>query len=235
MEALEGDVPVEKIFVQRGLHGSFEKELRAMLKHRIIPVQHVPPGKLNSLSGGSNHQGVVLLTAALHYTPLDNMVPWAWERGEIPTLVLLDGVTDVRNVGAIARSVEVLGGTGLVLPTKGSAQINRDAIKTSAGALLHIPVSRVSSLQNALEYLGDSGLNTIAMEQQDSIPIEDVDWEAPVVIVLGDEGKGIRPHILRTVNERVRIPQHGKLGSLNVSVAAGITLYEISRRRSTGN
>ena len=229
IDALEEGTNFDKLVLQQGLRGDFEKEIRGYSKRLNIPLQVVPKEKLNRLIKG-NHQGVAGFVALVPYYRLEDLLPTLFERTS-PLLVILDGITDVRNMGAIARSAECLGAHALVIGKKGAAQINAEAIKTSAGALTKLPICRESSLLKATETLQHSGLQVLASSLSAAKALWDIDLTLPTAVIMGSEGKGVNPALLRSVDETFLIPQAGTTDSLNVSVAAGIILYDAGRQR----
>ncbi len=230
LELLDSGKQVEKIFLQSGTRGDFEKELREKLKTRSIPVQHVAPQKLNKMTSG-NHQGIIAYLSLVDYQSVENVVAQLYEQGETPFIVILDGVTDVRNFGAIARSAEIFGAHAIVAPIKNSAIINEITFKASAGALSHITICREKSLNNTVESLQNLGLQIIGADHHADKTIDELDFSGPLALVMGDEGEGISQHIKGKIDQRFKINQLGKTESLNVSVAAGVVLYEISKSR----
>lgn len=230
LELLDSGKTIEKIYLQSGLRGPFEKELRNRLKTREIPVQHVPLHKLNKFTKGQ-HQGVVSFISMIEYQSIEDIVSLVFERGEMPNIVILDGVTDVRNFGAIARSAEVLGAHAIVCSLQNSALINEITFKASAGALAHIPVCRVKSLINTIEILQQMGIQLFAANHLSDKTIQEVDFSGPSAVVFGDEGAGVHEKIMRMADTTFKINQLGNTESLNVSVAAGVVLYEISKNR----
>lgn len=229
IELLDSDTQVEKIWLLQGTRGEFEKELRAKLKGRNIPVQHVPPQKLKKLTTG-NHQGVAAFTALVEYQSITDVVSLLYDEGKMPFIVVLDGVTDVRNLGAIARSAEIFGAHAIVSPVKDSAIINEIAYKTSGGALSHLAVCREKSIVSTIESLQNMGLTIFAAEHHSDKEIGEIDFTGPVAVVFGDEGKGVSQSIMRA-SQTFKINQIGKTESLNVSVAAGVVMYEVSKSR----
>lgn len=230
VDAIRSGSDVDKVFIQRGTSGDFEKEMRKLCKEHEIPLQYVPKEKLNRITK-SNHQGIIGYLALLKYYKLEDVVPHIYEKGETPLILLLDGVTDVRNFGAIARSAEVCGAHALVVPTTGSALINADAMKTSAGALSRLMVCREKSLVTSLEYLQSAGVQVFASDLKGKQPIYKMDFTAPCAIVIGSEDEGTSRGLLDRADECFIIPQKGETDSLNVSVATGIMLYEAMRQR----
>ncbi|NBC06890.1 MAG: 23S rRNA (guanosine(2251)-2'-O)-methyltransferase RlmB [Bacteroidetes bacterium] len=230
VEALQKGVSLDKVMLQQGIRGEMEKELRHLCKQAGIPLHVVPKDRLKRLTSG-NHQGVVAFQALVRYYKLEDVLPTIYERSEVPLLVLLDSVTDVRNFGAIARTAEVCGAHALVVPQKNTALINAEAMKTSAGALNILPVCRESSLMAAVEYLQMSGVQVLASDLQAEAPLQKLDLKLPTAFVLGAEGEGISEPIARRADQRFIIPQLGQTDSLNVSVAAGMMLYESMRQR----
>jgi 23S rRNA (guanosine2251-2'-O)-methyltransferase len=229
-DAIRSGTPIDKVILQQGIRGEMEKELRHLCKAEGIPLQVVPKERLNKMVRG-NHQGVIALQSFVRYYRLEDVLPGIYEESEVPLLLLLDGVTDVRNFGAIARTAEALGAHALVIPQKNSAQINAEAMKASAGALAKIPVCRESSLAVAIDYLRLSGIRVLASSLEAEVPLYALDLKAPAAFILGAEGEGISPALMRQADERFIIPQLGTTDSLNVSVAAGMMLYEAMRQR----
>ncbi len=229
-EAIQAGMAIDKVLLQQGIRGELEKEMRHLCKRSNVHLQVIPKEKLDKLAGG-NHQGVAALVSLIAYAELEDILPMVFEQSETPLIVLLDGVTDVRNLGAIARSAEVCGAQALVVPLKGSAQINSEAMKASAGALARLPVCRTHSLVNTIQWLKDSGLQVYASDLQAGKPIFNLDLTVPLAFVVGSEETGISPAVARMATERFIIPQKSDLDSFNVSVAAGIMLYEALRQR----
>lgn len=232
IEALEANQPLDKVFLQQGTRGELEKMVRKLCGINKVPLQYVPIQKLNKLCN-HNHQGLLALKPSIVYQSLADMIPFLFEKGEIPLIVLLDGVTDVRNLGAIARSAEVLGAHAVVIPQKGGAWVNGVAVKASAGALNRIAVCREVDLKKTLQELQDYGLQLVAAELGVSNAIADIDFTQPTVVVMGSEGEGVSDRLLAMVDFRFSIPQVGKTNSLNVSVATGVILYESLRQRKS--
>jgi 23S rRNA (guanosine2251-2'-O)-methyltransferase len=231
LELIRSGKQVEKIFIQKGLTGPFEIELRQLLKGRDIPVSVVHPMKLNKMTKG-NHQGIVAFSAIVSYGKLEEIVPHILESGKDPLLLFLDEITDVRNFGAIIRSAEVFGVHGVIFPSKNSALINQMMIKASAGAIFNMPLIRVKSTNNAIEFLKESGIRVLSSSLSAPRPLHKMEMDSPVCIVLGSEETGISNHVAKLSDEMFIIPQLGKTDSLNVSVAAGIILYEVMRQRA---
>ncbi len=231
MEAIASGREIERLFIQTGLKGSLYHQLIQMAQERHTPYQYVPAGRLNRLTTG-NHQGVVCFLSAIVYQPVESLLPALYEQGKSPFLLILDSITDVRNFGAIVRTAEGAGVDAIVIPAKGSAQIDADAVKTSAGALLKVPVHRSLNMHNTVVYLKNSGLRIIAASEKAGQPYHIPDYTVPVAIIMGSEEKGISKELLKLVDGMVAIPLHGKIQSLNVAVAAGIILFEIAKQRS---
>jgi 23S rRNA (guanosine2251-2'-O)-methyltransferase len=230
LDAINEGTTFDKILLQQGTRGEFEKELRQLCSRHNIPMTIAPKEKLNKFTR-ANHQGVVGLVSLIAYYQLEDLLPTIYEKNENPLIVILDGVTDVRNFGAIARSAEISGAHALVVPRKGSAFINAEALKTSAGALTKIPVCRENSLITAIETLQMSGIQVLASSLKAEKMIFNFDLTAPVALIVGSEGDGISTGVERKADELFIIPQVGTTDSFNVSVAAGIMLYEVMRQR----
>ncbi|MCC9168479.1 23S rRNA (guanosine(2251)-2'-O)-methyltransferase RlmB [Pontibacter harenae] len=232
VEAMLAGKVLEKIFLQKGARNPTTDEILELAKKADVPVATVPIEKLNNLTR-KNHQGAVAFISAITYSPLDEIVTALFEKGKNPLLLILDRITDVRNFGSIARNAECLGVDAIVIPSKGGAQINADAIKTSAGALHIVPVCREPNLKNTLDYLRDFGIQIIACTEktEERLTETTVDFVGPTAIIMGSEEDGISPEYLKRADARLRIPLIGQIGSLNVSVATGIVLYEAMSQR----
>lgn len=232
-EALDAGKEIEKVLLKTGT-GSSEifKDISRRIHEEKIPYQHVPMEKLNSITR-KNHQGVIAYISEIAYSELDFILPSVFEKGEVPLVLVLDQISDVRNFGAIARSAECAGVHAIVIPYKGGARINSEAVKTSAGALHTIPVCRHPDLAVALQYLKDSGLTVFSATEKAEQSIYEVDLQGPAVIIMGSEDRGISSKLEAMVDEPVSIPLQGKIASLNVSVAAGVVLYEVIRQRQS--
>ncbi len=229
MEAIKSGKEINKIMIQKGLQGNLFHELRAMLKGSMVNIQLVPVQKLDSITR-KNHQGVICFASPVTYHDLETLVPVLFERGEEPKFIILDGITDVRNFGAIARTAECLGYNGVIIPAKGGATVTSDAIKTSAGALMTLPVCRVTSLKSALDFLVNSGIKLVACTEKTDDSIYDFDYSGPVGIVMGNEETGISNDLINRVQYIGKIPMTGAIKSMNVAVAAGIVMYESVRK-----
>lgn len=230
IEAINAGKEIEKIFIRREMGGDLLKELFDLVQERKIPVQKVPLAKLNRLTT-KNHQGVVAYISSIEYQHIENIIPMLYESGKDPFIVILDGVTDVRNFGAIARTCECAGVDAIVMPMRGGAAANADAVKTSAGALHIIPVCRENSLHNTVSYLQKCGIKVVAASEKASHLYSQADYSGPLAIVMGAEDVGISPDILRIVDDMVSIPICGQISSLNVSVATGVIVYEAVKQR----
>ncbi len=230
-EALTGNKKMEKILIKKGMDNHSVTEIADLARQQNVPVQYVPQEKLNHMSGNRNHQGVMAVLAQLDYISLEEAVEAASANNKYPTVLLLDGVSDVRNFGAIARTCECAGVGALILPAKGGAAVNQDAIKTSAGALLRIPACKVPNLRTALYYLKESGFTVIGTVAGLNKTIYDADFCLPTAFVMGAEGKGISGGVMQLCDQLVSIPQLGEIGSLNVSAATAVVLYEAVRQR----
>lgn len=231
-EAFHAGMDIEKVFVLNNMRGEFEVQIRNLCKDNSVPLAKVPEVKLNELSKNKVHQGVVALISPIKYYDYKDIVAGAFEQGKVPLMIILDGVTDVRNIGAIARSAYYFGVDGLIISGNFAGRINEDTVKTSAGAILSLPVCRVSSLLNLVSDLQSLGLKVLATSLKDGIPTENADLKEPLAIILGAEDKGLHYKVLEIVDESIKIPSYNDFDSLNVSVAAGVLLYECTRQRS---
>lgn len=230
LEALDAGKEIDKILVKRDIQSELSRELFAALKGRTIPVVRVPQEKLNRITR-KNHQGVIAFVSAVEYAHVDNVVPTIYEEGRTPLLVLLDGITDVRNFGSIARTCDCAGVDAVVIPTHNSVTVNADAVKTSAGALHTLPVCREKNITETLKYLKESGVRIVCATEKGTMDYTQCDFTTPVCIVMGAEDTGIPAEHLRLCDDWVSIPQFGNIASLNVSVATGVVLYEAVRQR----
>lgn len=229
-EAISAGKEVDKILIRKDLSGELAGELFEMLRGSNIVVQRVPQEKLNSITR-KNHQGVIAFISPINYQPIEEIVASLYEQGKVPFILVLDHLTDVRNFGAIARTAECAGVSCIILPAKGGASITPDSIKTSAGALLRIDVCKVPNLKTAAYYLMESGFDIVACTEKTDNYIYDVDLTKPTAIVMGAEDKGISDGIRKLANAEAKIPMVGNIGSLNVSVATSVILYEAVRQR----
>ena len=230
IEAIKSGKEIENLYLQRGLTGGIILELRTLINEHEIGFQQVPIEKLNRLTP-KNHQGAVAFISPISYDKIENIIPSIYEKGEVPLILILDGITDVRNFGAIARTAECAGVHALIVPAKGSAQINPDAIKTSAGALYKIPVCRHDSLFKTAKFLQESGLQLVACTEKTNDFLYEPDYTVPTAIIMGSEESGITTELIRIADHLAKIPMYGEIESLNVSVSAGILLYEAVRQK----
>jgi len=233
LEAIEAGKEIEKVFIKKGMQNDLIKKLTDRLIALNIPFQKVPIEKLNRISR-KNHQGVIGYLSPINFASLDNIVDQSFSKGQDAIIFLLDRITDVRNLGAIARSMEGMGANAIVIPTKGAALISGDAMKTSAGALNHLPVCRVYDLKIGIRFLKDSGFRILAITEKAQVSLYTTDLLGPIACILGSEEDGISPDLLKLCDIKAQIPMRGQIESLNVAVSAGIALYEIIRQRNEG-
>ncbi len=231
MEAIRAGKEIESLLIQKDLQNDLIKELKETAVENGVTFVKVPVEKLNRVTR-KNHQGVICFLSPITYASLDNILNTAFSEGRMPLLLVLDRVTDVRNFGAIARTAECLGADALVIPSRGSARINSDAMKTSAGALNFIPVCRETNLKDTLRYMKDSGLQVIACTEKAEKNLWETPLQGPVALLMGSEEDGISPEYLKMASAEVKIPMQGQIASLNVSVASSLCLYEVARQRS---
>lgn len=230
MEAVEAGREIDKVLIRKDLSGSLASELLGVLRTHKVVTQRVPEERINRITR-KNHQGVVAFLSAVSYHSLSHIVPELYEEGITPFIVVLDGITDVRNFGAIARTCECAGVNAIVIPERGSVSVGADAVKTSAGALMSLPVCRERSLSNAVKFLKECGYTIVAATEKSDTRYTEGDYRGPVAIVMGSEDTGISEDIMRQCDMPVAIPQFGRIQSLNVSVAAGVMIYEVVRQR----
>lgn len=234
LDAVKQGRKFEKILLKQGLEGDQFRQLMEEITSRGIAYQFVPGEKMNYLVKGS-HQGVIAYLPQIDYVEFETMVENVLEKSPNPVFIMLDGVSDVRNFGAIARTAECAGVAGLILPAKGGAAVNADAVKTSAGALLRIPACKVTNLRIPIYYLLEQGFQIVAATEKTDGQLYDVDFTLPTVIVMGSEGTGISQSVLSLCTAKARIPMMGGTGSLNVSAAAAVVMYEAVRQRTGSN
>lgn len=234
IEAIESGKEIDKLLVNKSLSGDLSKELLECAREHHVLVQRVPVQRIDRVTR-KNHQGVLAILSAVTYYHLDTLVPQLYEDGVNPFVVVLDGVTDVRNFGAIARTCECAGVNAIVIPERNSVSVNADAVKTSAGALNYLSVCRERNLVNAVKFLKDSGFKIVGTSDKNSSNYTMCDYSGPVALVMGSEDTGISPEIMKLCDTRVVIPEFGEINSLNVSVASGIMIYEVVRQRLNDN
>jgi 23S rRNA (guanosine2251-2'-O)-methyltransferase len=231
IEAVQAGKDVDRVLVKRELQGELFKELQDVLTLHEIPMQKVPLERIDRITR-KNHQGVLAYMSAVTYQKIEDIIPMLYEQGKNPFIVVLDGITDVRNFGAIARTCEVAGVDAIVIPARGSVRVSADAIKTSAGALHTIPVCRELNIRDAVQFLRNSGVKVVAATEKAAENYTTSTYVDPVAILMGAEDEGISPELLKISDDLVRLPVFGTIQSLNVSVAAGVMLYEVIRQRN---
>ncbi len=232
IEAIKSGKDIDKVLLKKGPGGELYQEVFELIRERQIPFQFVPVEKINRITR-KNHQGVIAFISPVTFYDIENYLPTLFERGKTPFILVLDEVTDVRNFGAIVRTAECAGVDAVLIPEKGAARINADAVKTSAGALHLVPVCRTRDLRRTIVFMQQSGLRLIAATEKSSSDYIHGNYAGPVAIVMGSEETGIDPQILALADERVKIPILGQIQSLNVSVAAGLLVYEVVRQRAS--
>ena len=231
IEAVQAGKDVDRVLVKRELQGELFKELQDVLTLHEIPMQKVPLERIDRITR-KNHQGVLAYMSAVTYQKIEDIIPMLYEQGKNPFIVVLDGITDVRNFGAGARTCEVAGVDAIVIPARGSVRVSADAIKTSAGALHTIPVCRELNIRDAVQFLRNSGVKVVAATEKAAENYTTSTYVDPVAILMGAEDEGISPELLKISDDLVRLPVFGTIQSLNVSVAAGVMLYEVIRQRN---
>lgn len=234
IEALEAGKTIDKVFLQNGLQGPLYAELKTKLSKLKIRPNFVPVEKLNRFTR-SNHQGVVAFISDIPFEKIEEVVPQLFEEGKVPFILILDRLTDVRNFGAICRTAECVGAHAVVIPEKGAAPVNSDAIKTSAGAMYNIKICKEKNLAHTVDFLQQSGVQVFAATEKAQKLIYDVDFTEPCALVMGNEETGISKEVLHHADEKIKLPIEGKTQSLNVSVACGAILYEAVRQKSFRN
>ena len=228
--AMQTGKQLERIYLQGTVHGEVIDTIKKLAEQNQVPINKVPVEKLNNFNV-SNHEGCIALIAKVQYQNLQDVISFVVEKGETPLLLILDGITDIRNIGGIARSAFCFGVNAIIIPDKGVGALNEDAVLTSAGALEQIPVCRVNSLMKAVDELHLNGIKVFASEMKATKKIFDIDLAEPCAIVMGGEEHGVYPALLKICDEKFQIPMTGDFDSLNVSVATGIILYEVMKQR----
>lgn len=230
LEAIHAKKEIDKVFVQKDAQGDLMQELLKTLKKNNINFSYVPIEKLNRLTS-NNHQGAVATIAPISFVSLENLVERIMENKKTPLFLILDQLSDARNFGAIIRTAECTGVDGIIVQKQGSAPVNGDTVKTSAGAVFNIPICKVDHIKDAVFYLQGSGIKTVAATEKTDNNIYDIDLKEPLAIIMGSEDKGVNPSVLKIVDEKAKLPMFGTISSLNVSVACGAFLYETVRQR----
>ncbi|MCX7547877.1 23S rRNA (guanosine(2251)-2'-O)-methyltransferase RlmB [Xanthomarina sp. F1114] len=230
IEAINSGETIEKVFLQKGLHGDLYNELDTLVRKKNISSSYVPVEKLNRLTD-KNHQGAIAQISPVSFHDIEDLVLNVIESGQTPLFLLLDQISDVRNFGAIIRTAECTGVHGIIIQKKGGAPVNGDTIKTSAGAVFKVPLCKVDHIKDAMFYLQASGIKVIAATEKTENTIYDVSFTEPCAIIMGSEGRGINPSVLKLVDDKAKLPLLGDIESLNVSVACGVMLYEVLRQR----
>jgi 23S rRNA (guanosine2251-2'-O)-methyltransferase len=231
IEALNTGKNIEKVYIKTGLNNELYQQLLLLIKENEIAFQFVPLEKINRITR-KNHQGVLAFISPVEFTDIEMLLPVIFESGKDPLLLVLDQITDVRNFGAIARSAECAGVDAIIIPEKGMARIGADAIKTSAGAIHHIPICKVNNLFRTIQYLQNSGVQIIAATEKAELIYTNGNFKTPLAIVMGSEESGISQSILNIVDQKLKIPLLGNIESLNVSVSAALMIYEAVRQRN---
>jgi len=234
LEAIKSGNALERIYLQNNMGGKELSEISAIAIQNKIPVNKVPIGKLDSFNV-TNHEGCIALVSKIQYQDLQEVISFVVEKGETPLFLILDGITDIRNIGGIARTAFCTGVNAIIIPDKGVGMLNEDAILTSAGALEKLPVCRVNSLMKAVDELHLNGIKVLASEMTADKKLFDLDFTEPVAIIMGSEEKGIYPALIKVCDEKFKIPMTGEFESLNVSVATGMILYEAMKQRQFQN
>jgi 23S rRNA (guanosine2251-2'-O)-methyltransferase len=230
IEAIQAGKEIDKVFIQKEASGELMKELMSLLKKKEVNYSYVPVEKLNRMTP-SNHQGAVASISPVAFHELESMVEMILAQNEKPIFLILDQLSDARNFGAIIRTAECTGVAGIIVQKQGSAPVNGDTVKTSAGAVFNVPICKVGHIKDALFYLQGSGIKCVAATEKTDSTIYDLDLSGPLAIIMGSEDRGVNPSVLKIVDEKAKLPMFGTIGSLNVSVACGAFLYETIRQR----
>ncbi len=231
IEAINAKKEIDKVFIQSDTQGDLMNELMKTMKKNSINFSYVPVEKLNRLTP-NNHQGAVATIAPITFHKLETLVDSVVESGKIPLFLILDQLSDARNFGAIIRTAECTGVDGIIIQKQGSAPVNGDTVKTSAGAVFNVPICKVDHIKDAVFYLQGSGIKTVAATEKTDNNIYDISLNEGIAIIMGSEDRGVNPSVLKIVDEKAKLPMFGTIESLNVSVACGAFLYEAVRQRS---
>ena len=231
IEAINHGSTISKVYLQKGLRGDLFFELESLLKSQKISVSFVPKEKLDRLSKNNNHQGAVAAISPVEFYDLEELINISLSKNTTPLFILLDQVSDVRNFGAIIRTAECTGVNGIIIQQSGSAPVNAETIKTSAGAAFKVPICKVNHIKDAIYMLQASDIKTVAATEKTDQLIYDIDLKEPLAIVMGSEHRGINPSVLKMIDYKAKLPLLGEIDSLNVSVACGTFLYEVIRQR----
>ncbi len=230
IEAINAKKEIDKVFVQKEAQGDLMQDLMKTMKRNNINFSYVPVEKLNRLTP-NNHQGAVATIAPISFVSLETLVESVIETGKKPLFLILDQLSDARNFGAIIRTAECTGVDGIIIQKQGSAPVNGDTVKTSAGAVFNVPICKVDHIKDAIFYLQGSGIKTVAATEKTESHIYDINLNEGVAIIMGSEDRGVNPSVLKIVDEKAKLPMFGTIESLNVSVACGAFLYEVLRQR----
>lgn len=231
IEAIRNGKTIDKILIKKGLSNELFSELHYLIKENNIVFQYVPVEKINRITR-KNHQGVLAFISPIEFDNLDTVLPGIFESGKTPLLLILDQITDVRNFGAIVRSAECAGVQAVIIPEKGMARIGADAVKTSAGAIHHLPICKVKNMEQTVLYLKNSGLSIVAATEKGTALYTEANFTSPLAIIMGSEDTGISDNLLKLADQQLKIPILGKIESLNVSVSAALMIYEAVRQRN---
>ncbi len=231
IEAIQAGASVDKVYIQKEATGELMKDLMKVMKRGNVKFSYVPVEKLNRLTP-NNHQGAIATISPISFYDIETLINTVTESGKTPLFLILDQISDARNFGAIIRTAECTGVDGIIIQKSGSAPVNGDTVKTSAGAIFNVPICKVEHIKDAIFYLQGSGIKTVAANEKTDKNIYDVNLEGPVAIIMGSEDRGINPSVLKIVDEKAKLPMFGSIGSLNVSVACGAFLYEAVRQRN---
>mgnify|MGYP003416844342 FL=1 len=231
IEAINAGKEIDKVFIQKEAQGDLMQELMKTLKKNNVNFSYVPVEKLNKLSKFNNHQGAVASIAPIKFVTMEQLVEGILEKKENPLFLILDQLSDARNFGAIIRTAECTGVDGIIIQKQGSAPVNGDTVKTSAGAVFNVPICKVDHIKDAVFYLQGSGISTVAATEKTENNIYDIDFKGGIAIIMGSEDKGVNPSVLKIVDQKAKLPMYGTISSLNVSVACGAFLYEAVRQR----
>ena len=231
VEAITAGKEVDKVFIQKEISGELMKDLMKVMKRNSINFSYVPVEKLNRLTP-SNHQGAVASISPIAFMDLETLIEATLEKNQKPLFLILDQLSDARNFGAIIRTAECTGVNGIIVQKSRSAPVNGDTVKTSAGAVFNVPISKVEHIKDAIYLLQANGIKTVAATEKCDQNIYDLQLNEPLAIIMGSEERGVNPSVLKIVDEKAKLPMFGTIGSLNVSVACGAFLYETVRQRS---
>ncbi len=230
IEAIQNKITIDKVYIQKDAQSDLMKELFTVLKKNNINFSYVPSEKLYKLTP-NNHQGAVATIAPISFVAIENLIEQAFDINAKPLFLILDQISDARNFGAIIRTAECCGVSGIIIGANGAAPVNGDTVKTSAGAVFNVPICKIEHIKDAIYHLQSSDIQIVAATEKTEHTIYDINFKKPTALIMGSEDKGVNPSVLKIVDYKAKLPMLGNISSLNVSVACGAILYEAIRQK----